>query len=181
MNILTNYQRNNLRVVGHSLGTMISGELSYKFTNKAAKLIALDPPSESKINTGSKLSAIPYMGFNQLSRFTDILNRIPSLNKIPSTDRNLLLEALGNTNYKVNNQQERKPYREYAQSSYAYYGKFSLAGNREFAKTANESYEMDFHKEDYFADLGNEHQLVHQTFKNMVRDIELVNRDYPYD
>jgi pimeloyl-ACP methyl ester carboxylesterase len=172
---------NQLRVVGHSLGTMMSGEISSKFEEKASLLVALDPPSESKINSQESWFAVPYLSMNLVSRVNEFLNPMSKLIGLSAEQRSNIVDNIGNTNYKVSKTKSREQFKDYAQRSVAYYGKYSIAGNRAFASTANESYELDFHFDDYFADLGSEHQLVHQAFKNMANNQNLKNKSEPFD
>jgi hypothetical protein len=160
---------NNLRVVGHSLGSIMSGEISKNTSNKAAKLIALDPPSESKW-TEDKVGGV----------LTTIVG-VTIGSTVPDELLNFTYEVIGINPYKVNNTNERSIFKEYAQSSKAFYGRYSFAGNRVLASTANESYEIDYHFNDYFEDSGEEHQFVTATFKRMINDINFVDEDTKSD
>jgi hypothetical protein len=151
----------NLRVVGHSLGSILSMELSSKYTNKAAQLIALDPPNENTKILESDLWGSKETIFGAGSA------------KLPKGDekQNSTYESWGNTKYYVNNYDLRKDFNESTQHSRAFYGKFSFAGNREMASNAHESYEIDYHYNNYFSDIGAEHGHVVTTFKRLVTEI----------
>jgi hypothetical protein len=157
-----------LRVVGHSLGSIMSSEISFKTRNQAMYLIALDPPSENTKSSVNSLDAIPFTIIGIKDYYKSISIDYFQLSK---KDNNKSFEDAGNTKYQINNTQVRRDFQGTARNSRAFYGKFSFAGNRQYASTAKESFEMDFHFNDYFNDLSKEHQLVHKTFKSMIKDI----------
>ena len=83
--------------------------------------------------------------------------------------------------YKVNNQTTRSNFNKQAQYSRSFYGKYSLAGNPQLAATATESYQVDYHYSNYYADLGKSHQHVVATFAKMVKDINFVDKSTKKD
>ncbi|MGL4757925.1 MAG: hypothetical protein ACRCXZ_01195, partial [Patescibacteria group bacterium] len=153
---------NKLRVVGHSLGSILSSELSYKLPNKAAKLIALDPPAEN------------YLMRNNITGIYHTAGNFVINSRVPLGDEkdNEWYEKQPIIPYKVNESRERRTFTFDSQSSKAFYGKHSFAGNRQYASTAHESYEIDYGYSTYFMDAGAEHQNVVKTFTRMIKDID---------
>jgi hypothetical protein len=81
-------------------------------------------------------------------------------------------KSLGDTKYMVNNFTQRAYFKDQATISRAFYGKYSFAGNRTLASTAKESYQIDYHYNNVFADKGSEHQHVVATFVRMSNEIQ---------
>ena len=169
---------NNLRVAGHSLGSILSGELSNKYEKKAAILIAMDPPSENNSGIVTTIKGViededkKYGCIKSVSEdlYDWIIRNSPSIRNstycylVPKyaidETLNKYHESLGEKKYRVNTIKDRGKFNEQAQRSRAFYGKFSFAGNRTFAATAHESYEVDYHMRNVYADKGVEHQHI---------------------
>jgi hypothetical protein len=161
---------NNLRVLGHSLGSILSSELSHKFgdklENRASLFIALDPPSENggyDTTRGGLFNALIGTQIETRTKSDDEINKD--------------YEAKGITPYMVNNERNRTPFLISSRKSRSFYGKFSFAGNRILAAGANESYEIDYGLKNYFKDVGAEHQYVVKTFEKQISQIKLLDTD----
>ncbi len=186
-----------IRAAGNSLGSILSGELTNKFDNKGDALIALDPPSENNSGVKSTFEGVVeefdkkhYCGISLLKEVVIRKFVLPvivpyhfgnCLYKSLTQDNDAILNQrhkdLGYTKYKVNLNQERGSFSNQADKSRAFYGKFSFAGNRQLASTAHESYQIDYHYGNVYADKGNEHQHVVSTYVRMANQIQLLDED----
>lgn len=106
---------NNLNLVGHSLGSILSGEISQRM-GTVPTVIALDPPSEMSLFNG--------YGKGGPNGEYAVYETLPQ--GLPQRDKH------------------RKRFTEYANFTRSFVGARSLAGNHPFAKTAHESVVVDF-------------------------------------
>jgi pimeloyl-ACP methyl ester carboxylesterase len=148
----------NLNIVGHSLGTLMAGEIGAVYSRMNPKgekdnsgspintIIALDPASETS-------TALNLGGY-------DVDGRTPAYtfkgkNFLGASQRDPHPEAIDRP----------KRFSQVSRFSRAFVGAKSLAGNQEFASWAHESFQMDFG--DKF-DTGDEHGRVVQAFTNLI-------------
>jgi Ca2+-binding RTX toxin-like protein len=148
------YASENLNLVGHSLGSLLSNEIAriYKngFTDKDGEtqgngigvnsILALDPPSQTNLSFFS--TGIGGVGY-------DIDGRTPEADFVDPVQGRYLPK-----------------FTEVSHFSRAFVGSKSLAGNQLFAEQAKESFQMDFGG--LPADAGTEHFLVVKAFKQII-------------
>ena len=153
-----------IRVVGHSLGSIISTEISQQFaetkydnsTSGADLLIALDPPSE--ISCRNEAKSNPILGISVIENSID-------------------------GKYKISPKEKRKDFASNARFTRSFVGRNSFAGNQNFAKTADDSFWMDFSKDrnGIKTDEGAEHVWVVQTYRKIMKDTKIKNTFYDED
>ena len=155
-----------IRVIGHSLGSIMSTEISQQFnetkynnsTSGADLLIALDPPSESSC----AVNVLP--------------GPTPALPVIIIPDNENSVDG----KYKITPTEKRKDFAGNARLTRSFVGRNSFAGNQNFAKTADDSFWMDFSKDrnGMKEDHGNEHKWVVATYDRMIDDTKIKNSFY---
>jgi hypothetical protein len=154
------YAAENLNLVGHSLGSLLSNEIARIYKNgftdnndgKETKangigvnsILALDPPSQTNLSSFSAF--VPGIGY-------DIDGRTAEADFIDPVEGIYLPK-----------------FSEVSNFSRSFVGSKSLAGNQLFAEQAKESFQMDFGAR--FGrgggDTGEEHKWVVQTFKQFI-------------
>ena len=165
---------NSLNLIGHSLGSLVSSEVGriYKQNNGVGTsyLIALDPPSEFNVSTGSPIQDLG--GY-------DLDGRTPAYKAVrkPSTTALAIkLTSPFETRTLVPGNVDRpQRFDSIARFSRAFVGKMSIAGNQAFAATAHESFQMDFGDRSdprellpTLSSLGREHGLVVESFTKRI-------------
>jgi pimeloyl-ACP methyl ester carboxylesterase len=147
----------NINLVGHSLGSILSTEIGaeYKKNNGFGvnSIIALDPPSESNLNIPTKGDLGSY----------DVDGRTPAY--IPGIGKQAQ-QTCKNTPTLCKNIDAPQNFKDNAKFSISFVGSISLAGNQKLAATANESYQMNFGD---IADTGSEHTRVVESLNNLIK------------
>jgi len=165
-----------IRVIGHSLGSIMSTEISQQFyqtkydngNTGADLLIALDPPSEAVCSIQPEIDA----GDSYLDIIRKINDPLPGI--LPDTENNI------DGKYKISPNEKRKDFAGNARFTRAFVGRNSMAGNQNFARSADGSYRMDFseYQSGFKTDLGDEHSWVIDVYKKIVNDKKIVNSGY---
>ena len=167
----------NLNIVGHSLGSLMSAEIGSLYNSGVNSITALDPASE--------LSSLGDL-YSQLGGY-DVDGRTPSYKQVSTLQQLLSLASKGRTpgrdfiaknvdrpkcfshqasQQSIDKSKCDRPTHPIARFSRAFVGQKSLAGNQGFAIGADESYQIDFG--DLF-DTGDEHGRVVSVFTDLTR------------
>jgi hypothetical protein len=167
-NILGKDSGQNINLVGHSLGSILSAEIGaeYKKGNGSTinSIIALDPASETNLNVPGKGNLGGY----------DVDGRTSAY--IPGTKS--WLNPFGNPQTCENNSElcqnidAPQNFRDVAKFSIAFVGSKSLAGNQLLAASAHESYQMNFGD---VADVGGEHPRVVEALTQLIKTDGLID------
>jgi pimeloyl-ACP methyl ester carboxylesterase len=150
----------NLNIIGHSLGTLMAGEIGAVYSGMNPKgekgdssspinsIIALDPPSET--STTYNLGGYDVDGRTPAYTFN-------GKNFLGASQRDAHPEAIDRP----------KKFSDVSRFSRAFVGAKSLAGNQEFASWAHESFQMDFGNR---SDTGDEHGRVVKAFTKLIAE-----------
>ncbi len=142
---------NKIRLIGHSLGSILSATISTKFTNRADYLFGLDTPRE-----------FPCKGIDY-----DKLQNLSLTNLIDLGDK----DAFGNKYwYNISKTQPRYVFRDSAKIVRTFVGLHSFAGSRDAGREGNKAFHIDFDTKIINMDFGNEHVWVVETFKQLIKE-----------
>lgn len=152
-----------LNIVGHSLGTFVGAEIGAGFTNGINYFLAFDPASD--LSSKGEL-------WGELKGY-DIDGRTPAYKKSSSflniSVRDLIEENIDKPRcFGAGIQGDWcNSSKRVAKFSRAFVGKLSAAGNQGFAKSADESFRIDFGAR--FVAPGTEHGEVVKVFNSLVK------------
>lgn len=141
-----NAASNSLNLIGHSLGSLLSSEIAAIYLEqsgvKVKTITALDPPSVTNENLPVAVASNAVSGLLDNFRLYDLDGR-------------------------ADGTQEPENFRDVAESSRAFVGSRSIAGNQKLAATAHNSFQMNFGREFRFSP-AQEHGWVVDTFINLI-------------
>jgi tetratricopeptide (TPR) repeat protein len=172
--------KQNLYLIGHSLGSIMSAEIGSIFKQGVSNIFALDPASEINIlgDLWSPLGGYdvdgrtPAYKTSELQKLVSLLTTLlkqnigipPRYINIANIDRPKCFSQSTQTAVKNSGCDGTK---QVALFSRAFVGQKSVAGNQKLASTSNESYQIDFGLR--LTAPGSEHGEVVKTFATMIQ------------